>query len=639
MIQLPALRIRYKLLLFMVAVLVAALISYSFLATRLFNNDKTAYIYDTNALLVETLATEIETLFSSTTKTLEQIASAVLYAGSPEQQKELVRSLFQSDNNLIDVAVYPWLQRAGGKLAEPEVQIYKLEYLKLYGLDKTNLDTLRASLQVPYSELEQGKTVFQQIRGASAPLLGIFKRVPSRNKGKDRLVVGLLREDELLKLFSASEVYTTYLMDKSGNVLIQSSSGEKSAPSVPPSAFVREILSSKFEKGAKEFGDSSGSQYIGAYSNVAIGDLILFSYIAKDKAFLAAKQLAEKTAYFGLIILFASIIFCVLFSQQLTSALNKLVLATQRIARGEFDIKVNIKSRDEVGALSKSFDKMAQEIQRLLVETHEKAQLQKEIETARTVQENLFPDANFLAESFELTGYYEPAEQCGGDWWGYIPLKNKVVVLIGDATGHGVPSALVTAAAQSCCTTLRQLGERFGDVLLSPKQILESLNSAIYFAAKGSIKMTFFASIIDLKTGEMQYTNASHEMPLISKLFEGARDKKHVVALTGAPGPALGDGPTAVYQDYRHQLAPGDVIVWYTDGMTECRNALKEEWGERRLLRTLIKCADKDVDDIKKDVVQEAGLFRENHPREDDITLVVGKVNENYRFTAASTAG
>ncbi|MEZ4752011.1 MAG: SpoIIE family protein phosphatase [Bdellovibrionota bacterium] len=125
------------------------------------------------------------------------------------------------------------------------------------------------------------------------------------------------------------------------------------------------------------------------------------------------------------------------------------------------------------------------------------------------MQDNLFPHKTFLDEKFQLAA--NSASTCGGDWWGYIPVGNKVVILIGDATGHGVPSALVTAAAQSCCTTLRQLGIQFNTFLLTPAQIMTSLNTAVYHAAKGSIKMTFFVSVVDLETGLMHYSNVPYD--------------------------------------------------------------------------------------------------------------------------------
>ncbi|MCB0417364.1 MAG: SpoIIE family protein phosphatase [Bdellovibrionales bacterium] len=636
MLKLPALKIRHKILLFIIALLIFALITYSLLATRLFNADKTAYIYETNALLVETLAADLQTSMASTLKTMEQISNATSHkALSQEGRSDFIRTLFQSDPNLTEITIYQ-MNQPGRSLAssDPILHMYKLDYLKLYELDKDFFMRLRANRNIPLARLEKQNVVLEDatIQGG-APMIAVYLKTHS-NSNESHVVVGNLRKDKIIGIFSRSDVYTSFLIDEFGEPLAQTSHGGDTLHLSQSKNFIKDILGSEFSKGAKEFVDEQGMSYIGAYNKFDLGKLSVFSYISKDKAFLAAKQLVEKTVLVGIMILLCSVIFSVLFSRRLTAALNRLYNATLKISRGEFDLKVDIKSRDEVGALSKAFDKMTEEIQRLLTETHEKAQIEKEIETAKTVQDNLFPHKTFLDEKFQLSGYYTPASTCGGDWWGYIPVGNKVVILIGDATGHGVPSALVTAAAQSCCTTLRQLGIQFNTFLLTPAQIMTSLNTAIYHAAKGSIKMTFFVSVVDLDTGMMHYSNASHEMPMVSKIGpDGKRTRKTMTVLTGRPDEALGDTPKTKYHQHEYQLAAGDVILWYTDGITEYRNQkTQQEWGESRLLRALIKCADGNVDDIKSHVISNAIEFGEQSAADDDMTLVVGKVSENVRF-------
>ncbi|MEZ4752012.1 MAG: HAMP domain-containing protein [Bdellovibrionota bacterium] len=192
-------------------------------------------------------------------------------------------------------------------------------------------------------------------------MIAVYLKTVSNNN-ESHVIVGNLRKDRIIGIFSRSDVYTSFLIDEFGEPLAQTSHGGDTLHMSQSKNFIRDILSSEFSKGAKEFVDDDGKYYIGAYNKFDLGKLSVFSYISKDKAFLAAKQLVEKTVLVGIMILLCSVIFSVLFSRRLTAALNRLYNATLKISRGEFDLKVDIKSRDEVGALSKAFDKMTEEI-------------------------------------------------------------------------------------------------------------------------------------------------------------------------------------------------------------------------------------------------------------------------------------
>src|SRR5688572_26299642 len=123
--------------------------------------------------------------------------------------------------------------------------------------------------------------------------------------------------------------------------------------------------------------------------------------------------------------------------------------------------------------------------------------MEKELEVARTIQETLVPPSDTVDRKFvKIAGYFQPASQCGGDWWTYHDLKDgKVLVVIGDVTGHGVPSAMITAAAKAACDVARAVNNE--DV--SSTQLLEIMNRAIFESAKRKFVMTCFASVIDPK--------------------------------------------------------------------------------------------------------------------------------------------
>ncbi len=108
-------------------------------------------------------------------------------------------------------------------------------------------------------------------------------------------------------------------------------------------------------------------------------------------------------------------------------------------------------------AWQKNFNIMAAEVSRLLDQTAEKARMESELQTAKTVQETLFPETRAKIGPLAIAGYYEPASECGGDWWHYCQIGNKIFLWIGDATGHGAPAALITSAAKSASTIIERL--------------------------------------------------------------------------------------------------------------------------------------------------------------------------------------
>ena len=135
--------------------------------------------------------------------------------------------------------------------------------------------------------------------------------------------------------------------------------------------------------------------------------------------------------------------------------LNTLFTATQRIAEGNFETKVEIPSSDEIGALSDSFNFMSDEITRFMGEMKEKARLENEVKVAQLVQSSFFPNDDITIGPVDISAFYQPASECGGDWWGYVEDENVLVLIIADATGHGVPAALLTATANCSINTIK----------------------------------------------------------------------------------------------------------------------------------------------------------------------------------------
>jgi serine phosphatase RsbU (regulator of sigma subunit) len=306
----------------------------------------------------------------------------------------------------------------------------------------------------------------------------------------------------------------------------------------------------------------------------------------------------------------------------ISKPIKLLAWKADQIARGDLEARVEVKSTDEIGILGENFNFMADQLVVLLQQTAEKARLEQELEVARTIQETLVPPNDPVANgNLRFAGYFQPASQCGGDWWTWHQLiGDKVLVVIGDVTGHGVPSAMITAAAKAACDVARSVYT--DDVTVT--QLLEIMNYAIFESAKRKFVMTCFASIVDTKQRTITYANAGHNFPY---LYRTGEDGKGEFGSLMIRGNRLGDLRESKYEAKSMQLIPGDLLVWYTDGIVECENELGEEYGEKRFRASVRRAGALDCGEMRDAVVADAMQFFGEALRKDDITLVIGRIH------------
>ena len=255
-------------------------------------------------------------------------------------------------------------------------------------------------------------------------------------------------------------------------------------------------------------------------------------------------------------------------------------------------------------------------------ETTRRVEVAKEVELAATVQQAFVPTpAPINLGAMRLSGMYAPASRCGGDWWSAQRVPGgRVLVLIGDVTGHGLPAAMVTAAAKGCCdVAVRLMGDSIDLV-----RLLQLLHKAVKRTGGTEYHMTCFATLIDPASNTITYANAGHVVPYVCTKTKAGKWRLDVLVARGNP---LGASESPTYKEQSRQLADGDVIVWYTDGVVECTNPTGQQFGDRRFQRMLRTICDDDVevDTIRDTVLRQAVTFHEGHPPDDDITLVVGR--------------
>ena len=294
-----------------------------------------------------------------------------------------------------------------------------------------------------------------------------------------------------------------------------------------------------------------------------------------------------------------------------------------KLAGGDLSSRVPEGRGDELGVLARTFNFMSDAMVQLIAQNAQKASLEKEMELARGVQQAMLPPTALDQHGyFKVIGYCAPASQCGGDWWMYRKLSNgRMLLVIGDATGHGIHSAMIAATARGAVEALAATDER----LLTPEQVLRAIDQAISMVGEHNVLMTAFAAVFDSQSGALHYANAGQNFPYVIKLGQArVLEDASIIAASGNP---LGDRHIKV--EIRRgavQLRPGDLFVCFTDGVVERANPAGKLFGDRRLRGALTGQPLPDANalvELRDRVIATLDRYADGTAAGDDITFVL----------------
>jgi phosphoserine phosphatase RsbU/P len=237
------------------------------------------------------------------------------------------------------------------------------------------------------------------------------------------------------------------------------------------------------------------------------------------------------------------------------------------------------------------------------------------MEIAKEIQDNFLPEFTPAIPGIELAATTLPAMEIGGDLYDFIPVsKERWGLAIADVSGKGVSAALFMAL---CSTLIRVSGGTEAD----PSVVMEHANQMIYADGRSSMFITIFYGVLDPANRKFTYVNAGHNPPMLVR-----GDPPDVRTLEEGRCIALGVVPEVTLSCVELLLEPGDLIVMYTDGVTEAFNPQDEEFGEERLMDYLEKHRKYPVREIIDGLIDEVRRFCGSRSQSDDITLVVVKV-------------
>lgn len=319
-----------------------------------------------------------------------------------------------------------------------------------------------------------------------------------------------------------------------------------------------------------------------------------------------------------LVLLITVVLLAAVFSRYLTRPLEKLRTGSEKIGEGDLAYRVDLATGDEFEDLGNSFNKMAADLQEhistLRRTTAEKERIQKELEIAKGIQQSFLPDSAPVLPGIDLGGANFPAAEVGGDFYDFIPLgAGRWGLVIADVSGKGVPAALFMALSR---TLIRASTSRFPD----PAGSIREANRHIFSDARTCMFVTLFYAILDTRERTLTYVNAGHNPPL---LF--GNDTPGITMLK-AEGIALGVLDEIELESVTVTLRSGNIVVLYTDGVTEATNEKNEEFGVDRLTRIIGVSRNLPARGIIDTVVREITTFAGSQPQFDDITLMVLKV-------------
>jgi phosphoserine phosphatase RsbU/P len=278
---------------------------------------------------------------------------------------------------------------------------------------------------------------------------------------------------------------------------------------------------------------------------------------------------------------------------------------------------------------------------RLVQQAAEEERLRHELEIATTVQRRLFPERPPDLKSLELAGVCHPARGVGGDYYDFILLEpGKVGIAVADVAGKGISAALLMSTVQA---SLRSQAASVNGNLVA---LVSSMNRLLHISTDTASYATFFYAQFDERAGVLTYVNAGHNPPMLLRAaaakraqgvgraavaghepkVAGADLKRDEFDLLTSGGPIIGVFDSCDYEQETIQMQSGDLLVAYTDGVTEAINEDEEEFGENRLRQIIAASASLSAQDLTDKIVESVREYCRDTPQQDDLTLVVMKV-------------
>jgi phosphoserine phosphatase RsbU/P len=317
----------------------------------------------------------------------------------------------------------------------------------------------------------------------------------------------------------------------------------------------------------------------------------------------------------GLVLLFGSVM-AIFGAKTISKPIADLTEMTRRIASGDFTQRIDIRAKNEIGVLAASFNgmtrRLAESIEHLKETTAAKERIESELKIAHEIQMSMvpkifppFPDR----KEFDIFATLVPAKEVGGDLYDFFFIDDDhLCFAVADVSGKGVPASLFMAVTK---TLFKATAGNGG----TPGEILTRLNTEICRDNESCMFVTLFCAILNIRTGQVDYSNGGHHLPYYLK-------RDGVSPLENPGGRALGLVTQSHYASGRMVLSPGEALLLYSDGVTEAMDSRERLYSDQRLEQFLASKRDSSPRQIIGDLVSDVRHFAGAAPQSDDITAL-----------------
>jgi serine phosphatase RsbU (regulator of sigma subunit) len=379
-------------------------------------------------------------------------------------------------------------------------------------------------------------------------------------------------------------------------------------------------------------------------------DVIAFGVLSGDKALLVAgltlepgmmdkmRKTGEDLSLYGsarqwvssmrlyIILIFSAIVVVAAISSALVSRvlarrisypIRELALATERVAKGDLEHRVNVKAKDEIRSLVSSFNNMTQELEEnkrnLVAMAMREAQVARDYEIARQVQQNLFPESLPREGGWDFAAMCRPARAVGGDYYDIFEVApGRVLFAQGDVSGKGLGASLVMASVHAIIRSWA------GSLQHDLTKLVHELNTYLVDSSAPETFVSLFLGLVDCTAGRIWYLNCGHPPVLVSCCSDGSLEE----LTTG--GPILGILPGDNYEAGEYSLQKGDSLILVSDGVTEATNTRGDMFEAERLLATVRDCStERSASGIMGGILKAVDDFAQGSEQADDISVLV----------------
>lgn len=305
-------------------------------------------------------------------------------------------------------------------------------------------------------------------------------------------------------------------------------------------------------------------------------------------------------------------------ARSISRPIRDLDAAARVLSSGKLDAPLPApRGSDEIAQLTRSFGRMREDLNKYIHDlertTAEKARIENDLETARTIQLDLLP-SRFTFDpprpEVDIYAMLEPARAVGGDFYDFFTGESdNIFVAVGDVSGKGVPAALFMAVSKAYL-------KAFAKETRDPARAVSELNDELAIENDEAMFLTVFCLSLDLKTGECRYGSGGHNPPFV------LRRSGVVEELPQAKGPLIGLDAKKIFEAGHARLEPGDLLLAFSDGVVEAENSAQELYGEARAEDALSRLRGKNARAVVETIREDLRKFTGEAPQSDDITLL-----------------